>query len=135
MRESKAGPLLVLSVLAALAGTGCGNLLGGPPFSERGADSVLSYLLVDYSIGGDSQARGPKVMVKVANAGSQYHELEILDSEGERVGRVPPFPPTMTLKPLYLKLEAGTYTLQCTVQNQDGKVHRDLGMLTKLVVQ
>lgn len=133
MGESTSAPL-VFTVLVALAGVGCGSL-GGPPFSVKEADSVLSYLLVDYSIGGDSQAKGPKVMVKVANAGSQYHELEMIDSQGERVGRVPPFPVGMTLKPLYLKLEAGTYTLQCTVKNEDGKVHRDLGMTTKLVVQ
>ena len=125
----------VLSVLVALAGVGCRRLVGGPPFSEGEADSVLSYLLVDYSIGGDSQAKGPKVLLKAANAGSQYHELEVIDGQGERVGRVPPFPVGMTLRPLYLKLKAGTYTLQCTVKNQDGKVHRDLGMTTKLVVQ
>ncbi len=126
---------VVLSVLVALAGAGCGILGGGAPFSEKAADSVLSYLLVDYSIGGETQAKGPKVLLKVANAGSQYHELEVIDDQGERVGRVPPFPVQMTLRPLYLKLKAGTYTLQCTITNQDGKVHKDLGMTTKLVVQ
>lgn len=126
---------LALSVLAALAGAGCGNLLGGPPFSEKGADSVLSYLLVDYSIGGETQAKGPKVLLKVANAGSQYHELEAIDAQSERVGRVPPFPVGMTLRPLYLDLKPGTYTLQCTIKNQDGKVHRDLGMTKQLVVR
>ena len=58
-------------MLIALAGVSCGNLLGGPPFSEKEADSVLSYILVDYSIGGDAQAEGPKVLAKVVNAGSQ----------------------------------------------------------------
>ena len=125
---------LVLSVLVALGGASCGRLLGGPPFSEKGADSVLSYLLVDYSIGGESQAKGPKVLLKVANAGSQYHELEVVDGQSERVGRVPPFPVGMTLRPLYLELKAGTYTLQCTIKNADGKVHRDLGMTKKMVV-
>jgi hypothetical protein len=126
---------LVLSVLIALAGVSCARILGGPPFSEKGADSVLSYILVDYSIGGDALAKGPKVLLKVANGGSQYHELEVVDGQGERVGRVPPFPVGMSLKPLYLKLKPGTYTLQCTVKNQDGKVHRDLGMTRKLEVQ
>lgn len=122
-------------MLAALAGVNCGNLLGGPPFSEREADSVLSYILVDYSIGGETQAEGPKVLAKVVNAGSQYHEMEVIDEQGERLGRVPPFPTGMTLKPLYLNLKPGTYTLQCTVTNPDGKVHRDLGMITKLMVR
>ena len=127
---------LVLSVLAALSGVNCsGKLLGGPPFSEKEADSVLSYILVDYSIGGEAQAEGPKVLAKVVNAGSQYHELEVIDGEGKRQGRVPPFPVGMTLKPLYLDLEPGTYTLRCNVTNPDGKVHRDLGMSTKLVVK
>lgn len=126
---------LVLSVLVALTGVNCGNLLGGPPFSEKEADSVLSYILVDYSIGGEGQAEGPKVLAKVVNAGSQYHELEVVDGEGKRLGRVPPFPVGMTLKPLYLDLKPGTYTLRCNVTNPDGKVHRDLGMNTKLVVK
>lgn len=126
---------LMLSALVVLAGANCGNLLGGPPFSEKEADSVLSYILVDYSIGGDAQAEGPKVLAKVVNAGSQYHELEVVDGEGKRLGRVPPFPVGMTLKPLYLELKPGTYTLRCNVTNPDGKVHRDLGMNTKLVVK
>ncbi|HEX6380599.1 MAG TPA: hypothetical protein VF180_05110 [Acidimicrobiia bacterium] len=126
---------LVLSAVFALTGANCGNLLGGPPFSEKEADSVLSYILVDYSIGGDAQAEGPRVLAKVANAGSQYHELEVIDGEGKRLGRVPPFPVGMTLKPLYLELKPGTYTLRCNVTNPDGKVHRDLGMNTKLVVK
>ncbi len=134
MGKSTTAPF-VFSVLVALAGVDCGSLGGGPPFSEDEADSVLSYLLVDYSIGGDSQAKGPKVLFKVANAGSQNHELEVIDGQGERVGAVPPFPVGATIKPLYLELEAGTYTLQCTLKNADGKVHRDLGMTTKLVVQ
>ena len=126
---------LVLSAVFALTGANCGNLLGGPPFSEKEADSVLSYILVDYSIGGDAQAEGPRVLAKVANAGSQYHELEVIDGEGKRLGRVPPFPVGMSLKPLYLELKPGTYTLRCNVTNPDGKVHRDLGMNTKLVVK
>ena len=131
----KATMPLVLSVLAALAGVNCGVLGGGPPFSEKGADSVLSYILVDYSIGGETRAKGPKVLLKVANAGSQYHELEVVDGQGKRVGRVPPFPVGMSLKPLYLKLKAGSYTLQCTLKNPDGKIHKDLGMTRKLEVQ
>lgn len=126
---------LVLSALLAVAGVDCGIGGGGLPFSQDEADSVLSFLLVDYSIGGDARAKGPKLFLKVANAGSQNHELEVLDDQGERVGRIPPFPVGATPKPLALELEAGTYTLQCTLKNQDGTVHRDLGMTAKLVVQ
>jgi hypothetical protein len=132
--KSMAAPL-VLTVLLAVAGVDCGILGGGQPFSVNEADSVLSYLLVDYSIGGDSQAKGPKVLFKVANAGSQNHELEVLDDQGKRVGGLPPFPVGATLRPLALELKPGTYTLQCTLKNPDGKVHRDLGMITKLVVK
>ena len=121
--------------MLALVGVNCGVLGGGPPFSEKQADSVVSYLLVDYSIGGEAQAKGPKILLKAANAGSQYHELEVVDSQGERVGRLPPFPVGMTLRPLYLKLKPGTYTLQCTLKNPDGKLHRDLGMSRKLEVR
>ncbi|MGH8990542.1 MAG: hypothetical protein ACRDYV_02835 [Acidimicrobiia bacterium] len=125
----------VLTVLLAVVGVGCGLAGGGQPFGQDNADSVLSYLLVDYSIGGDPVAKGPKVLFKVANAGSQNHRLEVLDDQGESVGQTPAIPLGATVPPLALELEAGTYTLQCTLKNQDGKVHRDLGMTTKLVVQ
>ena len=134
MGRSTAAWLMSLPLIA-LVGANCGNLLGGPPFTEKDADSVLSYILVDYSIGGQTQAEGPKVLAKVVNAGSQYHELEIVNDQGKRLGRVPPFPVGMTLKPMYLKLNPGTYTLRCNITNPDGKIHRDLGMTTKLVVK
>ena len=134
MGKATSAPV-VLSVLVALTGVGCGILGGGAPFSEK--ESRLRPLLPSGRLlhRGRLQAEGPKVLLKVANAGSQYHELEVVDDQGKRVGRVPPFPVGMTLRPLYLKLKAGTYTLQCTIKNQDGKAHKDLGMTTKLVVQ
>ena len=132
MGRGTAAPL-VLTVLLAIAGVDCGDD-GGLPFNQDEADSVLSYLLVDYSIGGDSLAKGPKLWFQVANAGSQPHELEVLDDQGARVGGIPPFAAGIP-ESLALELEPGTYTLQCTLKNKDGKVHRDLGMITKLVVQ
>ncbi|MGH9039552.1 MAG: hypothetical protein ACRDZ3_04915 [Acidimicrobiia bacterium] len=124
----------MLTALLVVAGVGC-NLGGGQPFGEDDADSVLSYLLVDYSIGGDAVATGPKVLFKIANAGSQNHELQVLDDQGELVGEQPAFPTGGSPGPLALELEPGTYTLQCTLKNPDGKVHRDLGMTTKLMVK
>lgn len=132
MGRGTAAPL-VLTVLLAIAGVDCGDD-GGLPFKQDEADSVLSYLLVDYSIGGDSLAKGPKLWFQVANAGSQPHELEVLDDQGARVGGIPSFDAGVP-KRLALELEPGTYTLQCTLKNKDGKVHRDLGMITKLVVK
>lgn len=132
MGRGTAAPL-VLSVLLAVAGAGC-NSGGGTAFGRDDADSVLSYLLVDYSIGGDAQAKGPKLWFQVANAGSQNHELEVLDDQGALVGGLPAFGVGENPGPLALELEPGTYTLQCTLENEDGKVHRDLGMITKLVV-
>ena len=132
MGRGTAAPL-VLTVLLAIAGVDCGDD-GGLPFNQDEADSVLSYLLVDYSIGGDSLAKGPKLWFQVANAGSQPHELAVLDEQGARLGGVPAFDAGIP-KSLALELEPGTYTLECTLRNREGKVHRDLGMTTKLVVQ
>jgi hypothetical protein len=127
---------LVLSVLLAVAGVGCSRGEDRRTAFERDeADSVLSYLLVDYSIGGDSQAKGPKLWFQVANAGSQAHELEVLDDQGKPVGGIQAFAAGASPDALALELEPGTYTLQCTLKNKDGKVHRDLGMVTKLVVE
>jgi hypothetical protein len=127
---------VVSAVLLAVAGVGCGLMnRGGPVFGADDADSVLSYLLVDYSIGGDSEANGPKVFFKAANAGSQEHELEVLDDQDKPLGEIEAFAPGAFADPLALELKVGTYTLQCTLKTTDGKVHRDLGMMTKLVVK
>ncbi len=125
-------PSCVLALLLAVAGVGCGD--DGGAFGEDDADSVLSYLLVDYSIGGDPLAKGPKLFFKAANAGSQYHELKVLDDQDELVGEIEPVSPGAS-NGLAVELKAGTYTLQCTLKTQDGKIHRDLGMVAKLVVE
>ncbi|MGH9022049.1 MAG: hypothetical protein ACRDV9_02965 [Acidimicrobiia bacterium] len=123
----------VLAVVLAVAGVGCGG--GGPAFEQDEADSVLSYILVDYSIGGDTRAKGPELFFKAANVGSQEHQLEVLDDQGEPVGVIEAFAPGALADPLAVALEAGTYTLQCTLETKDGKAHRDLGMEAKLVVE
>lgn len=125
---------LVLTVLLAVPGVGC-DLGGDQPFGRDEADSVVTYYLADYSIGGEALATGPKVLVAAGNVGGQNHELEVVDDQGTTVGEISAFPPAGTPRPMALELKAGTYTIQCSLKNPDGKVHRDLGMTTKLVVR
>lgn len=106
-----------------------------PGFPESEADTVLEYKLVDYAFEGPSTAKGPKVYFEAENEGTQEHELEVLDPDGEPVGEIEAFPPGGTSEPLAVELEPGTYTLQCLVETPEGKVHKDLGMVADLTVE
>lgn len=106
-----------------------------PGFPKSEADTVLEYKLVDYAFEGPSTAKGPKVYFEAENEGTQEHELEVLDPDGEPVGEIEAFPPGGTSEPLAVELEPGTYTLQCLVETPEGKVHKDLGMVADLTVE
>ncbi|MGH9035696.1 MAG: hypothetical protein ACRD0O_08010 [Acidimicrobiia bacterium] len=112
------------------------STVGGeaPAFEEADADAVLEYGLVDYHFEGPADVEGHKVFFKATNEGTEDHELEVLDANGEPLGEVEAMPPGEEGSAA-LELEAGTYTLQCILETADGKVHRDLGMVMELEVE
>jgi hypothetical protein len=105
-----------------------------PAFEEADADAVLDYRLVDYRFEGPAEVEGHKVFFKAANHGTEDHELEVLDPNGDPVGEVEAMPPGEEGSAA-LELEPGTYTLQCILETADGKVHKDLGMQMELEVE
>ncbi|HEY3239300.1 MAG TPA: hypothetical protein VGL92_07050 [Acidimicrobiia bacterium] len=112
------------------------STVGGqaPAFEESDADAVLDYQLVDYHFEGPDEVEGHKIFFKAVNHGTEDHELEVLDPNGEPVGEVEAMPPDAEGSAA-LELEPGTYTLQCILETADGKVHRDLGMHMDLEVE
>jgi hypothetical protein len=112
------------------------STVGGqaPAFEEADADAVLEYELVDYRFEGPEDVEGHKIFFKAVNHGTEDHELEVLDPNGEPVGEVEAMPPDAEGSAA-LELEAGTYTIQCILETADGKVHRDLGMHMELEVK
>jgi len=105
-----------------------------PAFEEDDADAVLEYSLLDYRFEGPTEVDGHEIFFKAVNDGTEDHELEVLDADGEPLGEVEAMPPGEEGSAA-IALEAGTYTLQCILETADGKVHRDLGMVAELVVQ
>lgn len=105
-----------------------------PAFTEAEADTKLDYTLVDYKFEGPTDAKGPKVLFTAVNTGKENHELEILDASGEALGEIVDFAPNADADPLAVELQPGTYTLQCILETADGKVHKDLGMVSTLTV-
>jgi hypothetical protein len=104
-------------------------------FEESEADTVLEYDLVDFAFRGPTTAKGPNVLLRARNTGTQEHELEVLDGAGDAVGEIEAFAPGGSPEPLAAVLEPGNYTLQCLVETEDGKVHTDLGMVATLTVE
>ncbi|MGH8992704.1 MAG: hypothetical protein ACRDZ7_14445 [Acidimicrobiia bacterium] len=104
-----------------------------PAFAEGDADAVLDYRLVDYHFEGPIKVQGHKIYFKAANTGSEDHELEVLDANGDPLGEVEAMPPGDEGSAA-MELEPGTYTLQCILETKDGQVHRDLGMVMDLEV-
>ena len=112
------------------------STVGGeaPAFEEADADAVLEFSLVDYSFEGPEGSDGGKIFFKAVNNGTEDHELEVLDVNGEALGEVEAMPPGEEGSAA-IELEPGTYTLQCILETADGKVHRDLGMVAELDVE
>ena len=105
-----------------------------PAFTETEATSKLDYKLADFRFEGPIEGKGSKVLFTAANTGTEDHELEILDTSGEALGEIAAFAPNAKADPLAVELQPGTYTLQCILETNDGKVHKDLGMVSTLTI-
>ncbi|MGH9042890.1 MAG: hypothetical protein ACRDZ3_21970 [Acidimicrobiia bacterium] len=104
-----------------------------PAFEEGDADAVLEYELLDYRFEGPAEVEGHTVFFKAVNNGTEDHELEVLDANGDPLGEVEAMPPGEEGSAA-IELEPGMYTLQCILETADGQSHRDLGMLMDLEV-
>jgi hypothetical protein len=131
-RGSAAAPTTSSTVSAATTSSTMGG--EAPMFEEADADAVLDYELLDYRFEGPAEVEGRKIYFKAANKGTEDHELEVLDANGDPMGEVEAMPPKAEGSAA-LELEPGTYTLQCILETADGKVHRDLGMVMDLEVK
>ena len=125
-----------VAVTALLLAAGCGDRGGddSAAFDRSEADSLLDYRLVDYAFEGPDTAQGPNVYFTAHNEGTENHELEVLDSSGRALGEIEEFAPGVEPEALALRLEPGEYTLQCILETEDGRIHRDLGMELQLTV-
>lgn len=118
------------SASGSASGSGTGGELA---FEEADADTEVHVTLQDYVFTDlPATVKGPKVFFEAEVEGSNCHELEVLDSSGKALGEIPAFASGET-KRLALELPAGTYTVQCLVEEGE-KTHADLGMKTQLVV-
>lgn len=106
----------------------------GLAFEESDADQVLEYELIEYEFNGPVDTRAGKIFFEAVNRGTEDHELEILDADGAALGEIEAMPPGQE-GAFAVELEAGTYTLQCILENENGKQHADLGMRSELVVE
>ena len=116
-------------------GSGSASAPAAPAFERSQATTGAEYTLVDYSFQGPLTVKGPRVYMTAKNEGSQDHELEVLNREGEPVGEIPAFAPGAAAQPLAAELQPGQYTLQCLVETPDGRLHKDLGMVATLTVE
>jgi uncharacterized cupredoxin-like copper-binding protein len=88
---------------------------------------------VDYAYTGlPASVQGPNVYFTVKNTGHTEHEFEVVGADGEPVSELPAFGVNLT-KTLAVKLQPGTYTVQCLIK-EGTKTHADLGMKTTLAV-
>ncbi len=106
---------------------------GPPPFADADVTTEVSATLRDYAFSGvPDVVAGPNVRFVAKIAGSNTHELEVLDAGGEPLGEIPAFKGSET-KTLALVLEPGTYSIQCLVK-EGARSHAQLGMRQTLTV-
>jgi hypothetical protein len=115
-------------------GTGAHGEDTPPAFPESEADTRVAVALQDFAfVGVPATVKGPKLLFSAENKGPSPHELEVVDAGGKAVGEIHEFPKGAT-KTLAVRLEPGSYSLQCLVMEGD-RTHADLGMKTALTVE
>ncbi len=106
-----------------------------PAFTESEATTKAAYTLRDYKFEGPATVKGPKVFFTAENEGSEDHELEVLDAQGEALGEIEAFAPGTEAAAFAAQMPPGTYTLQCILTTGGGQSHKDLGMNLTLTVE
>lgn len=102
-------------------------------FEEADADAVLTVEAADFAFRGlPPTVPGQNVFFRVTNVGNAEHELEVVAPDGEPVAEVGAFGKGKT-KTLAVKLQPGTYVIQCLIE-EGNATHADLGMKSTLVV-
>lgn len=105
-----------------------------PAFAKSEATTAVDLKAVDYSyVDLPATVKGPNVFFTVTNEGHTEHEFEVVGADGEPVGEIHEFAVGKT-KTLALKLQPGTYTIQCLVK-EGSKTHAELGMKSSLTVE
>jgi hypothetical protein len=103
-------------------------------FPEAEATTKVAATLQDYSfVDVPGTVKGPNVFFSAKVSGSSCHELQVVDAKAKLVGEIPPFP-TGETKTMAVKLDPGTYTVQCLVK-EGNKTHAELGMKQQLTVE
>lgn len=103
-------------------------------FDEKDATSTIPVTLQDYAfVGLPATTKGPNVLFEAKVVGGDEHELRVETKDGKFVGEIPPYKAGSTKK-LALKLEPGTYVVNCLV-SEGKKTHEQLGMHAELVVE
>ena len=103
-------------------------------FADGEANAEVETTLRDYGfIGIPASVTGPNVRFTASVRGSNRHELDIVDAEGERLGVTPPFEASDGERTLDVVLQPGTYTVQCLVK-EGSRTHAQLGMRQELTV-
>ena len=104
-----------------------------PAFAEDDATTKLDVVLQDYAfVGVPESVAGENVLFRASIKGGNTHELEIVDENGEAVGEIAAFKAPAE-HALAVVLEAGTYTLQCLIE-EGSRTHAQLGMKTSFTV-
>ena len=104
-----------------------------PAFEKANATTALDVILQDYAfVGVPDTVAGPDVHITATIKGSNFHELLVLDEEGEQVEDLRPFK-RPARQSLAVVLEPGTYSVECLVK-EGSRTHAELGMRKSFTV-
>lgn len=99
---------------------------------QSAADRTIRFDAADFTyedLDLDGIASGTTVRFEMTNGGTQDHEFEVLDPNGEPIGEVAAIAPGKTGGATITFGEAGTYTYQCILEDaKTHKGHEELGM-------
>jgi uncharacterized cupredoxin-like copper-binding protein len=116
---------------AADSGSGSTTDPTQPPATGGGSGTTIQAVLKEWSITlSQSEASAGKVTFSVTNEGMMAHNLTVLDSSGQQLGKTSEFRGDQGAQALEVDLQPGTYTIICSLPG-----HAARGQTTNLVVK
>ncbi len=100
--------------------------------AQAAADRTVTFEAVEFrypDLDVDGINAGETIRFEMANAGTQAHEFEVLDPDGNAIGEVASTEPGAVSGATLTFVSPGVYTYQCIlVDESTGKPHTKLGM-------